>query len=276
MGFAGLLIDSFILLKRCPRFFIPKILIAFFFFPIFILLPYYLLEVNIMSPQDIARVQAQQLITVMLNLIFILVYTFLVYVIDSFIVNPMYPVLVQQYYKAREINFSKAFLSVIRRFGTIFPAVLAVAVLVFVAMFPFLFIMISAVLLENDFLFFIAIITAFLSIFIVFILFYLLYPISSLENFDFLKIVRQTVKASLKHKGDIAKAFLISFSISGVSYLLGFVIAGMNDPSLLAPKMGVFFIFILVRILIAIFTTYQYVLNSVLYFGLEKGVFLGK
>ena len=275
LSFVRVFFDSFTLLKKCPRLYIPKILVAFFFFPIFILLPFYLLEANIMAPTNHVT-QPLQLFGVLIQLVFILVYTIVVYVVDSFIVNPMYPVLVKQYYKEKEINFHRAFSTVVRHFGTIFPALLVVSMLIFAAMLPFLFIMVTALLLKNTFLFYLAIGTAFISIFAIFVLFYLIYPISSLEDFNFKKALKQAIRISLKHKADIAKAFFLSMVISGVSYLLGFMIAWLNTPDQLVPKLGLFTAFVAIRVLIAVFATYQYVLNAVFYLGIEKGVFLSR
>lgn len=275
MTFLKVLWDSVSLVRRCWRFFIPKILVAFFFFPIFILLPYYLLEVNILSPNDIVGTDPMELMEILVHLVFILLYTFGIYVIDSFVVNPMYPILVKQFYKDKKINFRHALIDVIKRFGTIFPALVVVSLLILVALLPFLFIIVSAILLENTFLLYLALITTFFSIFVIFLFFYLIYPISSLEKVDFVKAVKDTMHSSLRHKNDIAKAFFISISISGVSYLLGFMIAWMNAPDQIMPKLGLFGVFVLVRLAIAMFSTYQYILNSVFYFGLEKGVFLG-
>lgn len=250
-------------------------LIAFFFFPIFILLPYYLIEVNIISPNDIVGTDPLELMGIMVHLVLILIYTFGIYVVDSFIVNPMYPILVKQFYKHNQISFRHALIDVIKRFGTIFPALLVVTLLIFIALLPFLFIIVSAILLENTFLLYLALITTFFSIFVVFLFFYLIYPISSLEKVDFVKAVKDTMSSSMRHKNDIAKAFVVSIVISGISYLLGFLIAWMNAPDQLVPKLLLFGVFVLVRLAIAVFSTYQYILNSVFYLGLEKGVFLG-
>jgi len=276
MSFVRILVDSFVLLKKSPRFYIPKILIAFLFFPMFILLPYYLMEVNFLSPEDIVRVPEMQLIGLMVNLVFILAYTVIVNLIDSLLVNPMYPLLVQQYYKDKKINFRMAFATVIKHLGTIAPVIFVATLLIIAAMLPFMLLMVTSVIFENTLLFYLSIFIAFVSFFAVFLLFYLIYPISTLEKFNVMKTLKQTMRSSLKHKRNVAKAFFISLTISGVSYLLGFMIAWNNSPDMIVPKLGLFLVFIGVRILIAIFTTYQYVLNAVFYMGLEKGVFLGK
>ena len=275
MSFVRILVDSFVLLKRCPRFFIPKILVAFFFLPIIILLPTYIVHFNIFSPESLVERGNLELLGIMFQLLFLVIFTTMVYFIDSFLVNPMYPLLVSQYYKKREINFQKAFISVIRRFGTIFASLFIFSILLFASMLPFRFVMAAALLLHSDFLLYVSAFVAVISIFIMLILFYLIYPISSLEKVNFVKAISETIHASFKHKKNITEVVLVSLLISGLSYLLAFEMVLTSSEQMLL-LLFFFSLLIVTRFFIAVFTTYQCILNAVLYLGLEKGVFLGK
>jgi len=275
MSLVRVLIDSFVLVRKCPRFFIPKILIAFLFFPIIVLLPMYVVHLNVLSPELLAERDALELMGIMFQLIFLLIFTLVVYFVDSFIVNPMYPVLVKQYYKKGGIDFPKAFLAVAKRFGTIFGSLIIFSIILFASMLPFMFLMATALLMRSDFLLYISIIVAFISIFVMLILFYLIYPISSLEQVNFVKVLKDTIKTSLKHKKSVTEAVIISLVISGLSYLLAFQMV-LASPDQILFLLLIFSLLITARILIAVFITYQYVFNAVFYLGLEKGVFLGK
>ncbi len=275
MSFVRILVDSFILLKKCPRFFIPKILVAFFFLPIIILLPTYIVHFNIFSPEALAERGNLELVGIMFQLLFLIIFTMVVYFIDSFLVNPMHPMLVSQYYKKRKINFRKAFIAVVRRFGTIFASLFIFSILLFASMLPFMFVMAAALLLHSDFLLYVSIIVAVISIFIMLILFYLIYPISSLERVNFVKAITETINTSLKHKKNVTEAVIVSLFISTLSYLLAFEMV-LTSPEQTLLLLFFFSLLIATRFLIAIFTTYQCVLNAVFYLGLEKGVFLGK
>ena len=276
MSFLRALTDSFLLLKKCPRFFLPKVVVAFLFFPIIILVTVYFVEFNFSSPSAMASRSQIELIALLMQMIFILIYTVLIYALDSFVINPMYPLLVEQYYKNRKINFRSAFLGVVKQFKVIFPALFLFSIILFMVMIPFLFILAISMLMKNDVLFYISIFTAVLSIFAVLILFYMIYPISSLEKIDFLKAVKQTMKSSVKHKGNVTKAVSLSLVVTGISYVLASAIVLTNPSGQILLTLSLFVLLVASRFLVAVFSTYQYILSSVFYFGFEKGIFLGK
>lgn len=273
MSIVRILSDSFVLLKMRPKLIVPKILVAFFFLPIIILLPIYFINFNVFSTEFLSQRNTLELVGLLFQLVALLLFTLLVYFIDTFIINPMYPVLVKQCYKGEEINFRKAFISVVERFGTIFAALVIFSVLLFASMLPFMFILMAALLLKNDFLIYVSIVIAVISILIMLVLFYLLYPVSSLEKGNFAKTIQWTVKTSFKHKKSVTEAVLFSVFISGLSYLFAFEMMLSNSSDQLAYTLMLFILLIGARFLTAIFATYQYVLNAVLYFDLEKGIF---
>ncbi len=275
MVFIKILVDSFRLLRKCPRLFIPKILIAFLLLPTFILIPHFLIQSNLFAVgQDLTEEKSLQLLEAVVPLFFVVLYGMLVDLFDFFIVNPMYPLMVKSFYRKKNVFFKRAMFDVLQRFGTIFPALLTVLIIVFTVLTPVAILVTVAIFLQNGFLLALSALAGFLAIFVLFVLFYLVYPISSLEEFTFLHSLKETVSASLKHKLNVSKAFLVSIVITGLSYALGFLVALLGSPEQLAPRISLFFLFVLVRILVALFSTYQYVLNAVFYLGLEKGQFL--
>lgn len=273
MSIVRILSDSFVLLKMHPKLIVPKILVAFFFLPIIILLPIYFINFNVFSPELLSQRNTLELVGLLFQLVALLLFTLFVYFIDTFIINPMYPVLVAQCYKGEEINFRKAFISIVERFGTIFAALVIFSALLFASMLPFMFILMTALLLKNDFLIYVSIVIAVISILIMLVLFYLLYPVSSLEKGNFAKTIRWTVKTSFKHKKNVTEAVLFSVFISGLSYFFAFEMMLSNSSDQLAYTLMLFILLIGARFLTAIFATYQYVLNAVFYLGFEKGIF---
>ncbi|MFA4855061.1 MAG: hypothetical protein WC634_00550 [archaeon] len=275
MSFKRILVDSFALLKKCPHFFIPKIVIAFLLLPSFILLPYYAIQLDIsqfsLSPTP---AESAKILSLFIPMLFISLYGLLINSIDFFIVNPMYPVMVNEFYKKGTISFRAAFISVLRRFGSIFSSLLAILGLILVFISPIAILITMALFSRDSILLWISIFAALALMFFWFVFFYfLIYPISTLEKLNFSKILKQTVLVSSKHKGNISKAFIIFFLITILSYLLGFVVVYLGAPEQIISLLIAFAAFVFVRALVAILATYQYVLNAVFYLGFEKGVF---
>lgn len=278
MSFKTILVDSFLLLKKCPHFFIPKIVIAFLLMPFFILLPYYAIQID---PSQITTsltpAESAKILSLFVPMLYISLYALLIDSIDFFIINPMYPIMVRDFYKKGAISFKDAFVGVMQRFGPIFSSLLAVLGLILVFILPIAVLITIALFSQDTVLLWISVFVAFMLMFFWFIFFYfLVYPIGTLEKLSFSKIIRQTVAVSSKHKANVSKAFVIFFIITVLSYLLGFVVVYLGAPEQIISMLIAFAIFIFVRALVAILATYQYVLNAVFYLGLEKGVFLGR
>lgn len=273
MSIVRILSDSFILLRRHPKLIVPKILVAFFFLPLIILLPMYIIHFNVFSPELLSQRSSFEIVSLLFQFVALLLFTLLVYFIDAFIINPMFPVLVKQCYKGKGINFRAAFVSVVERFGTIFAALVVFSVLLFASMLPFMFVLMAALLIKDDFLVYMSIVIAAISILIMLVLFYLIYPVGSLERGDFAKTIKWTVRTSLKHKKNVIEAVLFSLFISGLNYLFAFEMILSNGPDRIAYTILLFALLIVARVLTAVFATYQYVLNAVFYLGFEKGIF---
>jgi hypothetical protein len=275
MTFVRVFVDSFILLKKCPKFFIPKVLISFLFLPLVVLFPMYVIELNLFSVNAVSAMDQTALINTLIQVILLFIYTLAIYVIDYFMINPMYPMLVEQYYKKKKIDFRKAFKEVVHRFGTIFPSVLIFSVFLFAVLGLFAFLILIA-LLQGTAFFILSVILAIISVTVLFMLFYLIYPISSLEKIDFIKVIKRTIHSSLKHKKEVTKAVIVSYTVTFLSYIIGSVIVLTNTQGQALFVVLLFVPLILTRFLTAVFATYLYVLNAVFYLGIEKGVFLGK
>ncbi|MDP2973870.1 MAG: hypothetical protein Q8N60_02365 [Candidatus Diapherotrites archaeon] len=281
MSFYRIMVDSFLLLRACPKLFIPKILIAFLLLPTFILIPEFIVESGIFSiaqgifsiAQPITRQQSIELMQTIMPLIAIVLYGLLIDLIDFYLVNPMYPIMVNDFYRKKQVLFKPAFRSVVHKFRTIFPTLSVILLISFAALIPPAVLIVIALFSGDAMLLAASSVVGILVVFVLFVVFYLIYPVSTLEKFDYRKAIGETTRASLKHKINVAKAFVISVAITGLSYGLGWAITMIDSPDL-APKMAIFALILVTRLLVALFSTYQYVLNSVFYFGFEKRQFL--
>ncbi|MBN2067941.1 MAG: hypothetical protein JW744_05730 [Candidatus Diapherotrites archaeon] len=275
MTFLRVLVDSVFLLQKSPRLFIPKVLVAFFLLPTFILIPHFMIQSGLFELDQ--TLTEQELVTALeaIGPLFLVVfYGLLVNLVDFFVINPMYPVMVKQYYDNEKVSFKRAFGVVMRRFGTILPALLAILIITFAVMTPVAILITVGILLQSNFVLSVSAVAGFLLVFALFVIFYLVYPISSLERFSFVRSIKETAKTSLKHKVNVSKAFLISLLITGASYFFGLLIALPSSNEQMWAKLSLFALFVFARVMVSIFSTYQYVLNAVFYLGLEKNQFL--
>ena len=217
--------------------------------------------------------QTAQLQLLVGNLLIAVGYLILVNIVDSLFVNPMYPIMVQQYYQNGTTNFRSACLRVFKRLKTIFVALLIVSLIFASILVPFVFLIIYSIKIQNQFLFQCLALAFICVAFFVLVITYLFYPIGTLEKTTPASLVEKTFRLSLKYKGDVIKAILISLFISAISLFLTLILELMRFSSPLLSILLIFSGVILTRVLVAIFVTYQYVLNAVFYLGFEKGVF---
>lgn len=275
MSFYRIMVDSFLLLRMCPRLFIPKILIAFFQLPAFILFAYYGLQVgpSFLNPSDLSRAELIRALDIIVPLLLITLYSLVVDSIDFFLINPMYPLMVQDYYKKRKISFKNSLRNVLQRFGKIFMPLFMALVAILVVCLPLVWFGLVSYSPRDSFLSTILFVSAFLamSVWSIFV-YFLIYPIGSLENLNFSKTLKQTVLVSLKHSTNVLKAFIVFLLTIGISLFLS-VDVWLIGPQNLLQQLAVFSLLIVVRFLMAIFTTYYYVLSTVFYFGFEKKQF---
>ncbi len=273
MSFVNVLVDSFVLLKKCPKLFIPKILISFLMLPIIVLTTMLLINLNILSPDAILSKTPVELNLLIIQLLFLLIYTPIVYFTDYVLVNPMYPIMVKQFYNKKKINFRQSFQIVLKRFGTIFSSVIIFSILFFGSTIPLGFLVLTFLQEGNDLMFYISAFMLFVAFFIILLLFYLLYPVSSIEKLNISGTLKEMVRTSLKHKSDVLKAIIISIFVSGLSFVFSSQVLLSDPVSNLGITLIFFLLLIVTRFLIAIFITYQYVLNAVFYLHFEKKIF---
>ena len=258
-GLMKVLNDSYALLLAEPKLFIPKFIVAALFSIPLLLFPGLALEALAIRSEEI-------LVSTMWTLgVFIIASTLV-----DILVNAMYPFMVRDYFDKKPISLSASFRESIGKFFVVAPAVLAVELLTItiaaIASIPL------AVAVVSGNIIFIAIAATVLLIvfFIVLVLFYLVYPVSALEKNHFIGALRQSVAISMKNRGDISKATLLTFAISLIAFVLAFAVTIYSKMGFVEGSIIALLLFLGVRLATAMLYTYQYVLNPVFYLEYEK------
>ena len=259
MHFIDAIVTSFHLLKKEPKLFIPKFIIAALYGLIM------LLTIDVMlSLTDFTLVQdpmqASLYATEMLPYVVILfIFSIFALVFDTFI-NSMYPTMVDDFYKKNKISFKDAVKSAFSRSLTVIPSIFAVLFIFIIVSLPFI-IWMSISILSNDIIGIIISATLLLIAEIVTtIIFYLIYPISMLEKKGIWGTLGKSFSLSKANFKDISKASVFQMILSLASLILAAV----------ADRPEFLFLFIVSRFLTALIATYIIVLNPVMYMEIKK------
>lgn len=262
--------DSFKLLVKEPKLFLPKIAISLLNIPFYLFFAYYLIELEqvFLSP---SISYSEFLYTIVIPIATVILYALLVDLIDYILVNPMYVFLVKDFFDRKPISFVKALKGAVSKAVLIILSLIIITAISLIIWLPFLILYAVSLLIGNFLLTVISIILILIASFLIIVIFYLTYPVISLEKLGLFKSLRSIVKLSLKNKGDVSKATGIMFIFMFLSYIFGFIVEFLSSAELLIPQIIVLIVFVIFRLIMAIFMTYQYVLNPVFYLEYEKG-----
>ncbi len=253
--------DSIITLKKSPKLFLPKIFIAFLY-----TLP--ILGVSTLAIETLMLPEPRfELIGWAL---FWLFYMFIVMILDV-LANAMYPFMVNDFYSNKPISFRSAFKDSLKKFFVVIPAVLLIEAVTMLIVFLIAIPLSLSLLLRNFLLagfFFLLFIVI---LFILFAMFFLLYPVATLEKKNFLTSIIRSISLAKQNVADISKATAIVFFISFITFALAFLIDLFSGPEFLFHQIVFWTIFISARLIVALLSTYQYVLNPVFYLEYVKG-----
>ena len=271
MKFRTVLFDSFRLLGRSPKLFIPKIIISFLYGISMIFMAQILLQIApiFQNGAGIASLSSspaglQVLQSVVPPLLLLLVFAFAVMVLDI-IVNAMYPFMVEGMFRGESISFRKALKLSLGKSLLVVPAVIFSLTVSLLITLPFIFLLSFSQLIGNNALAVVSVIFILAAAFITNIVFYLLYPVSTLERKGFFGVISRSVLLARKNIANVAKASVVQFIFSMVSFALAFF---SENPQFLL-------LFIVFRIAVAVLATYVMVLNPVFYLEFERGHKIG-
>ncbi|MDP6670184.1 MAG: hypothetical protein QGI60_00010 [archaeon] len=245
--------ESFSMLAKQPKLFLPKLIVAALYGAGMLFIAAILLEtiVPLLSQEMNAKI-ARKLVLQLPLVVGFFFYTIAVFAVDV-LVNAMYPVMVKDFKAGKAISFKIALKSAVKKFKVVFPTMLVIDVAVAI---PFSLISVMFILTQNTLGLVFSFVVFLAVIFAMMVLFYVVYPISVLKENNFISALIGSIKMGRKNAKQLSIPSLIPFTLSIVSFALTF------DPAFLLA-------FIALRFLMALVATYHMVLNPNIYLALE-------
>ena len=257
---AKVLVDSFRLLKKEPKLFLPKLLIAFLYGLGMLFTAALFKELlPALNPYS-SSISPLLLNAVLLQSVLLLAFLFLVMILDV-LFNAAYSAMLEDFFKKRSPSILNAFKTALSKFFVIVPAAILSLLVFLLLSLPFVFLA-SLALLENNFnLFFLTAFIVLVLNLLVTIAFYSLYPVSIFERRNFFGVLKSSAFISKRKFSEVFQLSLFSLFISAFGILFAF----------LAQRIEFLLLFVAFRLLTAILATYQIVLNPVFYLEVVKG-----
>ncbi len=259
MDLIALLKESLLILRKEPRLFAPKMLLAALYGFGMIVVAELSLETLLPLVYGEPSRQAIMAMAAYFPLILLmLLYTVLIFLVDV-LVNAMYPVMIRDFKKGKKISFSSAFEFAAKKFPVVLPAMLTVFAIDVVIAIPFSLVFTALILSRNIIGIWLSLLLFLVLSFVFILLFYVIYPVAVLKEKNFIAAIAGTVKIGLSNLKELSIPAIIPFLLSAINFGLAFY---TRNPSILV-------IFILLRFVMAIIATYHMVLNPTVYFALR-------
>ena len=257
MKFSQLLKEAFQILKKEPKLFLPKIIVAALFSIEIIVFAYILLNFPFVTTSELTPEQINQAIQLFPLLIGTLIYAIFLIILDV-LVNSMYPPMIKDFKDGKKVSLRSGLNVGKKRIFIVLPVIFLTALIIEI---PLVFF--TNYVVKNSIEFNIWLIAPFMILlsFILVIFFYLLYPVSVLENRGVFETIKTTISLSKKNFKKVALGSIIPMLLSLVSIFISFYV--FSFPGLLI-------VFILLRFLVAIIYTYHMVLDPAIYFDVRK------
>ncbi|MDD5148437.1 MAG: hypothetical protein PHH08_03145 [Candidatus ainarchaeum sp.] len=252
MSILAIFKDSLVLLGKQPKLFAPKIIVAFLYGIIMLVMAqftlFFLAEFSSGALSDPVAIIVFDL-ALMLG-------AFIVFFIDVF-TNAMYPEIIRDFFDKKPISFGSAALSIKDKIIKIFLSIIFIE---FLLTAPFSLILAGLLLTNNRVLVYLFIILFLVVYLALAAIFYFAYPVLVLgENF-FLKFFSESFRLSSKKMPKILVFSFVPFFISIISFVLAFL---ARDPAFLL-------LFIVMRFLMALLQTYHMVLNPSIFLKYDQ------
>jgi hypothetical protein len=243
--------DSLVLLKKQPKIFLPKIIMAFLAGALMILTA----NLTVLFLQEVSAGYPDTM-PVFFEALFLLILVFIVFFVDVF-VNAMYPCIVRDFLEKKRVSLLQAMLSVKGKFFWVFLSIVIPETLLALPL-----ALISVVLFfTNNFFALVLFAVGFLIFYLVLAAaFYFVYPLLVLKEVFFFRALSESVKLSRRKISKILLVSLLPFSISILTFALAFLV---KEPSFLL-------LFVLLRFLMALMQTYHMVLNPTIFLKYDE------
>ncbi len=254
--FAATLKDSIEIFSANPVLIVPKLTVAALY------------SALILATTSLFTGPLEPSVAMLVDLLLLLFSSIVVSLLDTFM-SSMYPIMVRQVWAGEKVSLSSALKGAAAKAPQTIPPVIIIE-LCFLAIIA-LFWLVSSFIVPlgsamdggaaDPYQLAFSVFYLALAVAVVF-LFYLIFPVAVYENVSVLEALRRSVSLSLCRKAEVAKATILSFAVSGLSFALAFLI------NLFPGEEGTMFFwsaFIIVRFLTAYIYTYLYILNPVFY-----------
>jgi hypothetical protein len=260
-SFLNSLKNALTALKKHPKLFIPKILLAFAWGALLLLIAEKTIKLINLKTQKILIIEKFQILLNELTILFALF--ILLFLIDVF-VNALYPLLVKAVYLKQKVSILKSMKTIaLNTKKSLIPIIISFIIGIIVLL-PFILLFSFALLIKNTFLIVLTLGMLLLTIFLITVALYFVYPIAVIEKTSFQSIF-QSIKNAKKNFKPVSLAVIVSMVLSLLTLFLAVsfektTIIGFS--SLIA--------FLTLRVINAIISTYQFVLMPVIYLDFEK------
>ncbi len=250
--------NSFIVLKKEPKLFLPKIFLSLLWGTLLLYSVNLLVEIQKINSISSIEIQMNLLNELYSSILFLAVFSFVFFLLDT-IINSAYPLMIQKYLKKESFSVFNSIKTVLQNFWKIILPVLIVFFVSLIVLIPFT-VLLSFSFVQKDFI--LSGILALIVVVIVFavtVLFYFIYPVAVIEKKGLISVIN-TIK---KSKNNLKEASFGTFIALILSVFSAFLAAFSETPEVSIIALLIFF---LLRIITAILATYSMVLNPLLYF----------
>ncbi len=250
--------NSFIVLKKQPKLFFPKIFLALVWGLMLLFAMNLLKKMQVINLLSSLEEKTFLLNKIFPEAVFLLVLSFIFFVFDS-VINSAYPLMIQNYLNKKSISVSVSIKEVLKNFTKIVVPVLFAFILSMIILVPFITFFSFSFVQNNLFFSVLSGLVILIAVFIVTVLFYFIYPVAAIEKKG-LSSVFNAVKKSFKNIKEASFGTFIALILSLISaFIVSF--AETELISILA-----LIVFAVLRIITAVLATYSMVLNPLLYF----------
>ncbi len=249
--------ESFIILRKEPKLFIPKLILAFLYGIGMIIIASLALETILPLALQQFDLETARAMVEKLPLVMVLFFYLIALLVVDVLVNAMYPLMVSDFKQGKKISFRRALGVAATKFTTVFPAVFITEILIAV---PFALVSTFFILSGNMAALIGAVLAFFALSFVLIVLFYVIYPFSVLnEKKSFIEALTGSFKIGRKNIKELSIPSTVPYFLSLVNFVVAFK---ANDPTFLI-------VFVVLRFLIAMLYTYHMILNPNVYLALE-------
>jgi hypothetical protein len=250
--------NSFLVLKKEPKLFLPKIFLALLWGSVLLYSMHLLLRIQEINSLDSTELKASLVKELFPGLLLLLFFSFFFFLLDS-VINSAYPLMIQDYLNKKKISVFGSIKTVMKNFWKIVLPVIIAFFLSLIVLLPFTVIFSFSFIAKDFILSSIIALVLLVVVFAVTVLFYFIYPVASIERKGFNAVI-DSVKKSRKN---IKEASFGSFIALILSLISAFIVSFSETQAITFIAL---IIFILLRIVTSVLATYSMVLNPLLYF----------